>query len=169
MWDAGCCFGTDISHLSVFLIWFWVVLGLLCCGQTAIQWLENYTPEDLIIAELKGSSNSLWTISPPSRDNLIDMLRSQEEFSITVSWSIQRYPNIDSPLMMFDHIIPHTLQLCLKKKKLFYVILLNIFQFLFVIFYFIFFKQNLFRKKFQTLSNKTNVSQTLFSGCPNSS
>uniref|UniRef100_A0A8C7YRI6 Piezo type mechanosensitive ion channel component 2 n=1 Tax=Oryzias sinensis TaxID=183150 RepID=A0A8C7YRI6_9TELE len=67
---------------------------------TAIQWLENYTPEDLIIAELKGSSNSLWTISPPSRDNLIDMLRSQEEFSITVSWSIQRYPNIDSPLMM---------------------------------------------------------------------
>ncbi|XP_023820679.1 piezo-type mechanosensitive ion channel component 2 isoform X1 [Oryzias latipes] len=57
---------------------------------TAIQWLENYTPEDLIIAELKGSSNSLWTISPPSRDNLIDMLRSQEEFSITVSWSIQR-------------------------------------------------------------------------------
>uniref|UniRef100_A0A8C7YTE9 Piezo type mechanosensitive ion channel component 2 n=1 Tax=Oryzias sinensis TaxID=183150 RepID=A0A8C7YTE9_9TELE len=68
--------------------------------KTAIQWLENYTPEDLIIAELKGSSNSLWTISPPSRDNLIDMLRSQEEFSITVSWSIQRYPNIDSPLMM---------------------------------------------------------------------
>uniref|UniRef100_H2LFT8 Piezo type mechanosensitive ion channel component 2 n=1 Tax=Oryzias latipes TaxID=8090 RepID=H2LFT8_ORYLA len=58
--------------------------------KTAIQWLENYTPEDLIIAELKGSSNSLWTISPPSRDNLIDMLRSQEEFSITVSWSIQR-------------------------------------------------------------------------------
>uniref|UniRef100_A0A3P9K7P9 Piezo type mechanosensitive ion channel component 2 n=1 Tax=Oryzias latipes TaxID=8090 RepID=A0A3P9K7P9_ORYLA len=82
--------------------------------KTAIQWLENYTPEDLIIAELKGSSNSLWTISPPSRDNLIDMLRSQEEFSITVSWSIQRYPNIDSPLIMFDHIIPHTQQTLTK-------------------------------------------------------
>ncbi|KAM3865799.1 piezo-type mechanosensitive ion channel component 2 [Diretmus argenteus] len=56
----------------------------------ALQWLENYTPEDLIIAELKGSSNSLWTISPPSRNNLIEMLGSTEEFSITVAWSIQR-------------------------------------------------------------------------------
>ncbi|XP_076004427.1 piezo-type mechanosensitive ion channel component 2 isoform X1 [Genypterus blacodes] len=56
----------------------------------ALQWLENYLPDDLIIAELKGSSNSLWTISPPSRTNLIDMLRSKEEFLITVSWSIQR-------------------------------------------------------------------------------
>ncbi|XP_024120347.2 piezo-type mechanosensitive ion channel component 2 [Oryzias melastigma] len=56
----------------------------------AIQFLENYTPEDLIIAELKGSSNSLWTISPPSRDNLIDMLKSEEEFPVTVTWSIQR-------------------------------------------------------------------------------
>ncbi|XP_069548591.1 piezo-type mechanosensitive ion channel component 2 [Brachyistius frenatus] len=56
----------------------------------AMQWLESYMPEDLIIAELKGSSNSLWTISPPSRTNLIEMLDSKEEFPITVSWSVQR-------------------------------------------------------------------------------
>uniref|UniRef100_G3PWG6 Piezo type mechanosensitive ion channel component 2 n=1 Tax=Gasterosteus aculeatus TaxID=69293 RepID=G3PWG6_GASAC len=56
----------------------------------ALQWLEGYMPEDLIIAELKGSSNSLWTISPPSRANLIDMLGTDEEFPITVSWSVQR-------------------------------------------------------------------------------
>ncbi|XP_071780421.2 piezo-type mechanosensitive ion channel component 2 [Centroberyx gerrardi] len=56
----------------------------------ALQWLEGYTAEDLIIAELKGSSNSLWTISPPSRTNLMQMLDSKEEFPITVSWSIQR-------------------------------------------------------------------------------
>lgn len=47
--------------------------------------------EDLYIAELKGSSNSLWTISPPSRKNLIEMLGTNEEFPITVSWSVQRY------------------------------------------------------------------------------
>ncbi|XP_072296798.1 piezo-type mechanosensitive ion channel component 2 [Eucyclogobius newberryi] len=56
----------------------------------ALQWLESYMPEDLIIAELKGSSNSLWTISPPSRSNLIEMLGSDEDFPITVSWSVQR-------------------------------------------------------------------------------
>nr|XP_019964666.1 PREDICTED: piezo-type mechanosensitive ion channel component 2 isoform X3 [Paralichthys olivaceus] len=56
----------------------------------ALQWLEGYMPEDLIIAELKGSSNSLWTISPPSRSNLIDMLGTAEDFSITVTWSVQR-------------------------------------------------------------------------------
>ncbi|KAK7944677.1 hypothetical protein WMY93_000405 [Mugilogobius chulae] len=56
----------------------------------ALQWLESYMPEDLVIAELKGSSNSLWTISPPSRKNLIDMLGSNEDFPITVSWSVQR-------------------------------------------------------------------------------
>uniref|UniRef100_A0A3B5MN53 Piezo non-specific cation channel cap domain-containing protein n=1 Tax=Xiphophorus couchianus TaxID=32473 RepID=A0A3B5MN53_9TELE len=64
----------------------------------AVQWLERYFAEDLIIAELKGSSNSLWTISPPSRLNLIEMLGSKEkgekgedqEFLITVSWTVQR-------------------------------------------------------------------------------
>ncbi|KAM4727569.1 piezo-type mechanosensitive ion channel component 2 isoform 2-T2 [Anableps anableps] len=61
----------------------------------AMQWLGKYFAEDLIIAELKGSSNSLWTISPPSRLNLIKMLESKEkdedqDFPITVSWTVQR-------------------------------------------------------------------------------
>lgn len=56
-----------------------------------MQWLEGYTYADLTIAQLKGSSNSLWTISPPSRASLIDMLNSTDDFSITVSWSVQRY------------------------------------------------------------------------------
>ncbi|CAL8279118.1 unnamed protein product [Lota lota] len=55
-----------------------------------LQWLETYLHNDLTVAELEGSSNSLWTISPPSRDNLINMLGSDMEFPITVSWSIQR-------------------------------------------------------------------------------
>lgn len=56
-----------------------------------MQWLESYIYEDLTIAQLKGSSNSLWTISPPSRASLIEMLDSNDDFSITVSWSVQRY------------------------------------------------------------------------------
>uniref|UniRef100_A0A8C9X3Z8 Piezo type mechanosensitive ion channel component 2 n=1 Tax=Sander lucioperca TaxID=283035 RepID=A0A8C9X3Z8_SANLU len=62
-------------------------------NDDALQWLEGYMPADLIIAELKGSSNSLWTISPPSRKNLINMLDSEDEFPITVSWSVQRNPS----------------------------------------------------------------------------
>ncbi|XP_054480874.1 LOW QUALITY PROTEIN: piezo-type mechanosensitive ion channel component 2 [Anoplopoma fimbria] len=63
--------------------------GYKTCDD-ALQWLEGYLPEDLIIADLKGNSNSLWTISPPSRRNLIEMLGSNEEFHVTVSWSVQR-------------------------------------------------------------------------------
>uniref|UniRef100_A0AAR2KUQ8 Piezo-type mechanosensitive ion channel component n=1 Tax=Pygocentrus nattereri TaxID=42514 RepID=A0AAR2KUQ8_PYGNA len=41
----------------------------------AMQFLEAYTAEDVTVAELEGSSNSLWTISPPSRKNLMDVLK----------------------------------------------------------------------------------------------
>uniref|UniRef100_A0AAZ3R3X8 Piezo-type mechanosensitive ion channel component n=1 Tax=Oncorhynchus tshawytscha TaxID=74940 RepID=A0AAZ3R3X8_ONCTS len=60
----------------------------------AMQWLESYMPEDLTIAELEGSSNSLWTISPPSRTNIMKMLSSKEQFPITVAWSVQRNPTL---------------------------------------------------------------------------
>ncbi|XP_054870800.1 piezo-type mechanosensitive ion channel component 2 isoform X5 [Amphiprion ocellaris] len=65
-------------------------MGIFDKNDIALEWLESYFPEDLIIAKLKGSSNSLWTISPPSRINLMEMLNSTEEFPITVSWSVQR-------------------------------------------------------------------------------
>uniref|UniRef100_A0A673BLE2 Uncharacterized protein n=1 Tax=Sphaeramia orbicularis TaxID=375764 RepID=A0A673BLE2_9TELE len=60
----------------------------------ALQWLEGYMPEDLIIAELKGNSNSLWTISPPSRKNLIDMLKSYLISVCFFSVCAQRDPSL---------------------------------------------------------------------------
>uniref|UniRef100_A0A8C1U3H1 Piezo type mechanosensitive ion channel component 2 n=1 Tax=Cyprinus carpio TaxID=7962 RepID=A0A8C1U3H1_CYPCA len=63
----------------------------LCLLQNALLFLESYNCEDLTIAELEGSSNSLWTISPPSRKNLINMLNNTNEtFPLTFTWSIQR-------------------------------------------------------------------------------
>uniref|UniRef100_A0A8C1YCY4 Piezo type mechanosensitive ion channel component 2 n=1 Tax=Cyprinus carpio TaxID=7962 RepID=A0A8C1YCY4_CYPCA len=57
----------------------------------AMQFLESYIHEDLTIAQLEGSSNSLWTISPPSKENLIKMLsETNETFPLTFTWSIQR-------------------------------------------------------------------------------
>ncbi|KAK3571026.1 hypothetical protein QTP86_001276 [Hemibagrus guttatus] len=57
---------------------------------SAMQFLEAYTAEDVTVAELEGSSNSLWTISPPSRKNLMDVLRKEDQFPVTMSWTIQR-------------------------------------------------------------------------------
>ncbi|KAI1902167.1 hypothetical protein AGOR_G00041910 [Albula goreensis] len=56
----------------------------------AVQFLDAYTHEDLTIAKLEDSSNSLWTISPPSRENLIKVLEKDDNVTITISWNIQR-------------------------------------------------------------------------------
>ncbi|XDV46792.1 hypothetical protein PO909_016629 [Leuciscus waleckii] len=57
---------------------------------SALQFLEAYTAEDVTVAELEGSSNSLWTISPPSRTSLMQVLSKEDQFPVTMSWSIQR-------------------------------------------------------------------------------
>uniref|UniRef100_A0A8C5SZZ6 Piezo type mechanosensitive ion channel component 2 n=1 Tax=Laticauda laticaudata TaxID=8630 RepID=A0A8C5SZZ6_LATLA len=60
-------------------------------NNSALQFLENYAIEDITVAQLEGSSNSLWTISPPSRKNMIKELKADNrDFSLVVSWSIQR-------------------------------------------------------------------------------
>ncbi|XP_074549296.1 piezo-type mechanosensitive ion channel component 2 [Halichoeres trimaculatus] len=56
---------------------------------SALQFLEAYGPEDVTVAELQGSSNSLWTISPPSREYLSQVLHL-DHFPLTLSWTIQR-------------------------------------------------------------------------------
>ncbi|XP_026217973.1 piezo-type mechanosensitive ion channel component 2-like isoform X2 [Anabas testudineus] len=56
---------------------------------SALQFLEAYSREDVTLAELQGSSNSLWTISPPSRQYLSQVL-NLDHFPLTMSWTIQR-------------------------------------------------------------------------------
>ncbi|KAJ8374943.1 hypothetical protein SKAU_G00055230 [Synaphobranchus kaupii] len=56
----------------------------------ALQFLEAYSVDDVTVAQLEGSSNSLWTISPPSRENLMKVLKDEIHFPVTVTWSIQR-------------------------------------------------------------------------------
>uniref|UniRef100_A0A6I8P303 Piezo type mechanosensitive ion channel component 2 n=1 Tax=Ornithorhynchus anatinus TaxID=9258 RepID=A0A6I8P303_ORNAN len=59
--------------------------------NTALQFLENYGVEDITIVELEGNSNSLWTISPPSRQKMIEGLKDLDNaFTLVFSWSIQR-------------------------------------------------------------------------------
>ncbi|XP_029420178.1 piezo-type mechanosensitive ion channel component 2 isoform X2 [Nannospalax galili] len=57
----------------------------------AMQFLENYEREDITVAELEGNSNSLWTISPPSKQKMIqELIDFNSSFSLVLSWSIQR-------------------------------------------------------------------------------
>lgn len=57
----------------------------------AMQFLENYERQDITVAELEGNSNSLWTISPPSKEKMIQELTDPNScFSVVFSWSIQR-------------------------------------------------------------------------------
>lgn len=57
--------------------------------QSALQFLEAYGHQDVTVAELQGSSNSLWTISPPSRRYLSQVLHL-DHFPLTLSWTVQR-------------------------------------------------------------------------------
>ncbi|XP_017584938.1 PREDICTED: piezo-type mechanosensitive ion channel component 2 isoform X3 [Corvus brachyrhynchos] len=61
-------------------------------GNTAaLQFLEGYAREDITRADLEGNSNSLWTISPPSRKKMIQgLLDFDAAFTVVLSWTIQR-------------------------------------------------------------------------------
>ncbi|NWX63038.1 PIEZ2 protein, partial [Promerops cafer] len=61
-------------------------------GNTAaLQFLEGYAREDITRADLEGNSNSLWTISPPSRQKMIQGLQDFDaDFTLVISWTIQR-------------------------------------------------------------------------------
>lgn len=58
--------------------------------QAALQFLEGYAREDITRADLEGNSNSLWTISPPSRQKMIQgLLDFDADFTVVLSWTIQ--------------------------------------------------------------------------------
>ncbi|TRY55216.1 hypothetical protein DNTS_032685 [Danionella cerebrum] len=85
----------------------------------AIMFLETYIPEDLTIAHLEGSSDSLWTISPPSRETLRTQLnQTANKFPLTFTWSIQRWSPA-SPLLE-DHADEDLIlfALCLCRRNL---------------------------------------------------
>uniref|UniRef100_A0A8D0HHP2 Piezo type mechanosensitive ion channel component 2 n=1 Tax=Sphenodon punctatus TaxID=8508 RepID=A0A8D0HHP2_SPHPU len=64
-------------------------------NATALQFLENYGKEDITAAELEGNSNTLWTISPPSRIKMVKDLKDvSANFTLVISWNIQRDPTL---------------------------------------------------------------------------
>uniref|UniRef100_A0A3P9JB81 Piezo-type mechanosensitive ion channel component 1 n=1 Tax=Oryzias latipes TaxID=8090 RepID=A0A3P9JB81_ORYLA len=59
--------------------------------NTAMQFITLYSYEDIVTAQIEGSSGSVWRISPPSRQEVIkELLGSQVDLTLRLAWNFQR-------------------------------------------------------------------------------
>ncbi|KAK7169702.1 hypothetical protein R3I94_000061 [Phoxinus phoxinus] len=60
-------------------------------NAVAMQFITMYSYEDIVTAQIEGSSGSVWQISPPSRHELIKELRdSTGDMTLRLDWILQR-------------------------------------------------------------------------------
>uniref|UniRef100_A0A671QYV1 Piezo-type mechanosensitive ion channel component 1-like n=1 Tax=Sinocyclocheilus anshuiensis TaxID=1608454 RepID=A0A671QYV1_9TELE len=71
----------DYNHLS----------NLFGKNAVAMQFITMYSYEDIVTANIEGSSGSVWRISPPSRQELIkELLGSTGDMTLRLDWNFQR-------------------------------------------------------------------------------
>uniref|UniRef100_A0A8C4XAH1 Piezo type mechanosensitive ion channel component 1 (Er blood group) n=1 Tax=Erpetoichthys calabaricus TaxID=27687 RepID=A0A8C4XAH1_ERPCA len=62
-------------------------------NPVAMQFITMYSYEDIVTANIEGSSGSVWRISPPSRLKMIEELRnSTADMTLRFTWTFQRDP-----------------------------------------------------------------------------
>ncbi|XP_696355.4 piezo-type mechanosensitive ion channel component 1 isoform X1 [Danio rerio] len=60
-------------------------------NAVAMQFITMYSYEDIVTANIEGSSGSVWRISPPSRQELIkELLSSTGDMTLRLDWNFQR-------------------------------------------------------------------------------
>ncbi|XP_035252701.1 piezo-type mechanosensitive ion channel component 1-like isoform X1 [Anguilla anguilla] len=60
-------------------------------NAVAMQFITLYSYEDIVTANIEGSSGSVWRISPPSRQEVIkELLSSPVDMTLRLSWNFQR-------------------------------------------------------------------------------
>lgn len=55
-----------------------------------MQFITLYNYEDIVKAQIEGSSGSVWRISPPSRKEVIKELLGQADLTLRLAWNFQR-------------------------------------------------------------------------------
>ena len=65
---------------------------LLPCAQLAMQFISQYSPEDIVTAQIEGSSGALWRISPPSRAQMKrELYNGTADITLRFTWNFQRH------------------------------------------------------------------------------
>lgn len=61
------------------------------CPQLAMQFISQYSPEDIVTAHIEGSSGALWRISPPSRAQMKrELYNGTADITLRFTWNFQR-------------------------------------------------------------------------------
>lgn len=57
-----------------------------------MQFISLYSMEDIVTARIEGSSGSLWSISPPSREQMrLELQNGSSDITLHLTWIFQRY------------------------------------------------------------------------------
>lgn len=57
-----------------------------------MQFISQYSPEDIVTAQIEGSSGALWRISPPSRAQMKrELYNGTADITLRFTWNFQRY------------------------------------------------------------------------------